>query len=61
MIIDNLSPLLIPYDKNGKYYRQPTNSVNKDKKPSNTTTNKQNQNRLHLQAVISKRKGQGTL
>ena len=40
MIIDNLSPFLIPYDKNGKYYRQPTNSVNKDKKPSNTTTNK---------------------
>ena len=29
MIIDNLSPFLIPYDKNGKYYRQPTNSVNK--------------------------------
>ena len=40
MIIDNLSPFLIPYDKNGKYYRQPTNSVNKDKKPSDTTSNK---------------------
>lgn len=30
----------MPYDKNGKYYRQPTNSVNKDKKSSNTTSNK---------------------
>ena len=30
----------MPYDKDGKYYRQPTNSVNKDKKPSETTSNK---------------------
>ena len=26
----------MPYDKDGKYYRQPTNSVNKSKKPSET-------------------------
>ena len=30
----------MPYDKDGKYYRLPTNSVNKDKKSSNTTSNK---------------------
>ena len=30
----------MPYDKDGKYYRQPTNSVNKNKKPSETTSNK---------------------
>ena len=30
----------MPYDKDGKYYRLPTNSVNKDKKYSNTTSNK---------------------
>ena len=30
----------MPYDKDGKYYRQPTNSVNKNKKPSDTTPNK---------------------
>ena len=30
----------MPYDENGKYYRQPTNSVNKDKKSSNTSSNK---------------------
>ena len=30
----------MPYDKDGKYYRLPTNSVNKDKKSSNTTANK---------------------
>ena len=30
----------MPYDKDGKYYRQPTNSVNKDKNSSNTTSNK---------------------
>ena len=30
----------MPYDKDGKYFRQPTNSVNKDKKSSNTTSNK---------------------
>ena len=30
----------MPYDKDGKYYRKPTNSVNKDKKPSRTTSNK---------------------
>ena len=30
----------MPYDKDGKYYRQPTNSVNKNKKPSSTTSNK---------------------
>ncbi len=30
----------MPYDKDGKYYRLPTNSVNKNKKGSNTTSNK---------------------
>ena len=30
----------MPYDKDGKYYRLPTNSVNKNKKPSDTTSNK---------------------
>ena len=30
----------MPYDKDGKYYRKPTNSVNKDKKPSGATSNK---------------------
>ena len=30
----------MPYDKDGKYYRQPTNSVNKNKKSSSTTSNK---------------------
>ena len=30
----------MPYDQDGKYYRQPTNSVNKDQKSINTTSNK---------------------
>ena len=30
----------MPYDKDGKYYRLPTNSVNKDNKSSNTTSTK---------------------
>ena len=30
----------MPYDKDGKYYRLPTNSVNRDKKSSKTTSNK---------------------
>ncbi len=30
----------MPYDKDGKYYRQPTNSVNKNKKSSSTSLNK---------------------
>ena len=29
----------MPYDKDGKYYRLPTNSVNIDKKSANTTSN----------------------
>ena len=29
----------MPYDKDGKYYRLPTNSVNKDKKSANTKSN----------------------
>ena len=29
----------MPYDKDGKYYRLPTNSVNKDNKSANTTSN----------------------
>ena len=30
----------MPYDKDGKYYRQPTNSVNKNKKSSSTSSKK---------------------
>ena len=30
----------MPYNKDGKYYRLPTNSVNKDKKPSDKTSKK---------------------
>ena len=41
----------MPYDKDGKYYRQPTNSVNKNKKDSNTTSNKPTYSNIEIYQI----------